>query len=162
MFIIFFAIATLEIMCGVIAGHTRLVKFSQMYQMIDWWWLKVNKCIKYSVTATTLQPPIKQLCRIIVAYINFGLHVWYFCNPGMSIGMKVFNATYLYHSLSLNTPYGIKNKNKNKTKKLDHGLVPCGIYDANATACTVKPVYNDHLMGYFSAFWSSSRWPRAT
>ena len=25
-----------------------------------------------------------------------------------------------------------------------------------------KPVYNDHLMGYFSAFWSSSRWPRAT
>ena len=27
---------------------------------------------------------------------------------------------------------------------------------------TVKPVYNDHVMGYFSAFWSSSRWPRAT
>ena len=27
---------------------------------------------------------------------------------------------------------------------------------------TVKPVYNDHLLGYFSAFWSSSRWPRAT
>ena len=27
---------------------------------------------------------------------------------------------------------------------------------------TVRPVYNDHLMGYFSAFWSSSRWPRAT
>ena len=26
----------------------------------------------------------------------------------------------------------------------------------------VKPVYNNHLMGYFSAFWSSSRWPRAT
>ena len=28
--------------------------------------------------------------------------------------------------------------------------------------CTVKPVYNDHLMGYFSAFWSSSRWPKTT
>ena len=27
---------------------------------------------------------------------------------------------------------------------------------------TVKLVYNDHLMGYFFAFWSSSRWPRAT
>ena len=27
---------------------------------------------------------------------------------------------------------------------------------------TVKPVYNDHLMGYFSAFWSSTRWPMAT
>ena len=27
---------------------------------------------------------------------------------------------------------------------------------------TVKPVYNDHLMGYFSAFWSSSRRSRAT
>ena len=24
---------------------------------------------------------------------------------------------------------------------------------------TVKPFYNDHLMGYISAFWSSSRWP---
>ena len=23
---------------------------------------------------------------------------------------------------------------------------------------TVKPVYNDHLMEYLSAFWSSSRW----
>ena len=28
------------------------------------------------------------------------------------------------------------------------------------SAYTVKPVYNDHLMGYFSGFWSSSRWPR--
>ena len=27
---------------------------------------------------------------------------------------------------------------------------------------TVKPVYNDHPMGYLSAFWSSSRWPGAT
>ena len=27
---------------------------------------------------------------------------------------------------------------------------------------TVKPVYNDHPMGYESAFWSSSRWPLAT
>ena len=27
---------------------------------------------------------------------------------------------------------------------------------------TAKPVYNDHLMGYLSAFWGSSRWPRAT
>ena len=27
---------------------------------------------------------------------------------------------------------------------------------------TGKPVYNDHLVGYFSAFWSSFRWPRAT
>ena len=27
---------------------------------------------------------------------------------------------------------------------------------------TVKPVYNDHLMGYFSAFRGSSRLPRAT
>ena len=32
------------------------------------------------------------------------------------------------------------------------------VRDAN----TVKPVYNDHLMGYFSAFWCSSRWPWAT
>ena len=29
-------------------------------------------------------------------------------------------------------------------------------------AGTVKPVYNDHIMGYFSAFWSSFRGPLAT
>ena len=33
---------------------------------------------------------------------------------------------------------------------------------AGASFTAVKPVYNDHLMGYFSAFWSSSRRPRAT
>ena len=27
---------------------------------------------------------------------------------------------------------------------------------------TVKPVYNDHLVGYLPAFWSSSWWPGAT
>ena len=32
----------------------------------------------------------------------------------------------------------------------------------NKWYCTVKHVYNDHLMGYFSAFWSPSRWPVAT
>ena len=37
------------------------------------------------------------------------------------------------------------------------------IHDITYTiSVTVKPVYNDHLMGYFSAFWSSSRWPLAT
>ena len=34
--------------------------------------------------------------------------------------------------------------------------------DNNTDNTTVKPVYNDHLIGYFSVFWSSSRWPRAT
>ena len=37
-----------------------------------------------------------------------------------------------------------------------------GINGGVSLAITVKPVYNDHLMGYLSAFWSSSRWPRAT
>ena len=27
---------------------------------------------------------------------------------------------------------------------------------------TVKHIYNDHQIGYLSAFWSLSRWPRAT
>ena len=38
-------------------------------------------------------------------------------------------------------------------------LYSCNIY---VTDVPVKPVFNDHLMGYFSAFWCSSRWPRAT
>ena len=32
----------------------------------------------------------------------------------------------------------------------------------NSHGNTVKPVYNDHLMGHFAATWSSSRWPLAT
>ena len=36
------------------------------------------------------------------------------------------------------------------------------VFNTSQIDDTVKPVYNDHLMGYFSAFWSSSRWPRAT
>ena len=41
-------------------------------------------------------------------------------------------------------------------------LGPISIFDKMSYCNTVKLVYNDHLMGYFSAFWSSSRWPRAT
>ena len=37
-----------------------------------------------------------------------------------------------------------------------------GIRSSDADVITVKPVYNDHLMEYFSSIWSSSRWPRAT
>ena len=40
-------------------------------------------------------------------------------------------------------------------------LWPCW-WIINVIYNTVKPVYNDHPMGYFSSFWSSSRWPRAT
>ena len=40
------------------------------------------------------------------------------------------------------------------------GAVPLFVVEIQSS--TVKPVYNDHLMGYFSAFWSSSRWSRAT
>ena len=42
------------------------------------------------------------------------------------------------------------------------GLGPDNRNQFNNIMSTVKPVYSDHLMGYFSAFWSSSRWPRAT
>ena len=44
---------------------------------------------------------------------------------------------------------------------LTKSIRPCS-YPFRQKRGTVKPVYNDHLMGYFSAFWSSSRWPRAT
>ena len=43
---------------------------------------------------------------------------------------------------------------------LIHILSMCDFDQRNVY--TVKPVYNDHLVGYFFAFWSSSRWPRAT
>ena len=57
-----------------------------------------------------------------------------------------------------------------ETIRLHKGLIfvhTRGSYSWNTVANsanihTVKPVYNDHLMGYFSASWSSSRWPRAT
>ena len=56
--------------------------------------------------------------------------------------------------------------NHNKAKHNKTVCIFLGIY---CTLCwppvlcyTVKPVYNDHPMGYFSAFWISSRWSRAT
>ena len=65
--------------------------------------------------------------------------------------------------------FGIRRINANWNKKKTHEGIE--IYQGTHSvflqyppilANTVKPVYNDHLMGYFSAFWSSSRWPRAT
>ena len=49
-------------------------------------------------------------------------------------------------------------------------LTPCGLVillkSPRGHICdivhTMRPVYKDHLMEYFSAFWGSSRWPRAT
>ena len=41
-------------------------------------------------------------------------------------------------------------------------LAPNIVGNTNKKVNTVKPVYNDHRMGHFSAFWSSSRWPTAT
>ena len=46
--------------------------------------------------------------------------------------------------------------------KMSFGGYPILHCIRGSVLCTVKPVYNDHLMGYFSAIWSSSRWPRAT
>ena len=61
--------------------------------------------------------------------------------------------------------------NVNATRKcflllIRHWTVPLPIFPSikiwDRHHDTTKPVYNDHLMGYLSAFWSSSRWPRAT
>ena len=41
-------------------------------------------------------------------------------------------------------------------------LVDAFYYPVQHKHDTVIPVYNDHKMGYVSAFWSPSRWPRAT
>ena len=52
------------------------------------------------------------------------------------------------------------------TKKLiPYVLKQFAIFHVNwhtAKENTVKPVYNDHLIGYFPVFWSSSKWPKAT
>ena len=48
---------------------------------------------------------------------------------------------------------------------LNYKALPMDVVEARkkvTNICsTVKPVYNDHLMGYFFAFWGSSRWPKA-
>ena len=46
--------------------------------------------------------------------------------------------------------------------KIQPGTIPWEYISLFTKPHTVKPVYNDHLMEYFSVFWSSSRWPRAT
>ena len=35
-----------------------------------------------------------------------------------------------------------------------HSIWPAEEFMGRLVTSTVKPVYNDHLMGYFSAFWS--------
>ena len=52
------------------------------------------------------------------------------------------------------TSTGICRKHMRTTRRRRKGM--------QSWRYTVKPVYNDHLLRYFSAFWSSSRWPRAT
>ena len=42
-----------------------------------------------------------------------------------------------------------------------YGIQEISFSPTDSGKYTVKPVNNDHLMGYFSAFCSSSRWPRA-
>ena len=69
----------------------------------------------------------------------------YFYNLVILIGTKV--------TLGLNNSTGLIALGN---KKLPGA---CG---GNKISITVKPVYNDHLMRYFSVFWGSSRWPRAT
>ena len=56
-----------------------------------------------------------------------------------------------------------KNRNFQKShvpKEVSYIIGP--VINWHLIPITVKPVYNDHLMGNFSAFWSSSRWPWAT
>ena len=51
-----------------------------------------------------------------------------------------------------------KFQNTGKIQRRCDAFASCG----RRMLGTMKPVYNDRLMGYFSAFWSSSRWPLAT
>ena len=66
----------------------------------------------------------------------------------------------------------IKNNDYGNNDNMDKGAAKHDDYDNddngdndrdnNTENTTVKPVYNDYLIGYFSVFWSSSRRPRAT
>ena len=80
-------------------------------------------------------------------FISF-LTIFYGCIDSPSHCAKFIEQTFTF------TPW----QNYNMDVQIHMSLVSHKIYSRN----TVKPVYNDHLMGYISAFWSSSRWPRAT
>ena len=90
------------------------------------WFLKEQqKEISYQCRNGNFKCPIKQVFSIFCACIHFGIRVWNFCNPSMSFNMhatqfKVFNANYLFDSLTLKTPYGII--------ELDHVVWTCPLW----------------------------------
>ena len=67
----------------------------------------------------------------------------------------------VYRSLYYETRQKSPISNSNYDGKY-HSSNQVQIISRQQKANTVKLVYNDHLVGYFSAFRSSSRWPRAT
>ena len=81
--------------------------------------------------------------------------------------LKLWEDLYQHHSSNINKVYGLQicvclmssRKTLLTTFSSNTSLVGG---DLHKNPDTVKPVYNDHLFGYFFAFWSSSWWPRAT
>ena len=79
--------------------------------------------------------------------IHLPNHMVHFITPQSQLQQDLFARKYVTESTKVVFQYPFV------------GLHNCVWYNK---AYTVKPVYNDHLMGYFFAFWSSSRWPLAT
>ena len=99
--------------------------------------------------------------RFNFVWVRFPLITYHYLSPEF-YSIKVIPSVSLFNFFTVR--YNVYHLDVLRTKvawswamagtTLRHGNVLWSI--------TVKPVYNDHLMGYFSAFWSSSRWPRAT
>ena len=64
--------------------------------------------------------------------------------------MMVWLQTHIY----VTRPLWVKSYRQDLSPHNIHGKGNYHPYERHAQGSTVKPVYNDHFMGYFSAFWS--------
>ena len=67
-----------------------------------------------------------------------------------------------FHSRKCTWKYRLRNGGHFVQGEIIQQAIIINNYYKDDQHITVKPVCNDHPMGHFSAFWSSSRWPRAT
>ena len=127
-------------------------------------WTKNNiNCPSHTATRCIMY---RSIILIIIILNTFSLNVWEACVWFCVTHREKYGTQWTLNGLGADqhTPFILLDNECRWQEKLTIGQPNAVLQEAwySEEVYTVKSVYNDHLMGYFSAFWSSSRWPRAT
>ena len=121
------------------------------------WWIWINTSCEFIMNdciTTTKQSTIKP-CAYFLGY-TVSIRICYWGVRGFATDCPCGSGELSYTNGHLTDRSLITLVTSYRQISKDRGWI------SQFLIYTVKPVYNDHLMGYFSAFWCSSRWPRAT